>query len=40
MFVGIGLGMFLLPPVPGVPVYISGGIIVTSSFMKVPTASY
>ena len=29
IFVGIGLTMFLLPPVPGVPVYLAGGIILT-----------
>jgi hypothetical protein len=35
LFIIIGVVMFLLPPVPGVPVYISGGIIVTASAMKV-----
>ena len=29
IFVAIGLTMFLLPPVPGVPVYVTGGIILT-----------
>ena len=27
VFYGVGLFMFLLPPVPGLPVYLSGGII-------------
>ena len=31
IFVAIGLLMFLLPPVPGLPVYISGGIIITKA---------
>lgn len=35
LFVIIGLLMFLLPPVPGVPVYVSGGIIITNSAWKV-----
>lgn len=30
-YVGVGLVMFLLPPVPGVPVYLTGGIILTGS---------
>ena len=29
IFVAIGLTMFLLPPIPGVPVYVTGGIILT-----------
>ena len=28
IFYAVGLFMFLLPPVPGVPVYFAGGIIV------------
>ena len=28
IFVGIGAVMFLLPPVPGVPVYMFGGVVV------------
>ena len=31
IFYCIGLAMFLLPPVPGVPVYLSGGVILTSA---------
>jgi len=31
IFFAVGLGMFLLPPVPGVPVYLTGGIILTSA---------
>ena len=31
IFFGIGLTMFLLPPVPGVPVYFAGGIILTEA---------
>ena len=31
IFFGIGLTMFLLPPVPGVPVYFAGGIILTKA---------
>jgi hypothetical protein len=31
IFVAVGLAMFLLPPVPGVPVYISSGIIITKA---------
>ena len=31
IFVGIGLVMFLLPPVPGVPVYLAGGVILTNA---------
>eukprot|EP01062_Namystynia_karyoxenos_P080106 TRINITY_DN8575_c0_g1_i1.p1 TRINITY_DN8575_c0_g1~~TRINITY_DN8575_c0_g1_i1.p1 ORF type:complete len:1164 (+),score=185.84 TRINITY_DN8575_c0_g1_i1:112-3603(+) len=27
IFVAVGLGMFLLPPVPGIPVYLTGGIL-------------
>ena len=31
VFVGVGMLMFLLPPVPGVPVYISGGVILVNA---------
>ena len=31
IFFFIGLGMFLLPPVPGVPVYFTGGVILVKS---------
>jgi hypothetical protein len=31
---GVGLIMFLLPPVPGVPVYLTGGIILTAASEK------
>eukprot|EP00493_Phyllostaurus_siculus_P023729 UN24065 len=31
IFMVIGLTMFLLPPVPGVPVYLTGGIIIPSA---------
>lgn len=31
IFVLVGLGMFLAPPIPGVPVYISGGIILVAN---------
>jgi hypothetical protein len=34
IFVFIGLFMFLLPPVPGVPVYLAGGVIVTDAAQK------
>jgi hypothetical protein len=34
LFVVIGFGMFMLPPVPGVPVYVSGGIILCSAGMR------
>eukprot|EP00756_Hemistasia_phaeocysticola_P000860 Hpha_TRINITY_DN10624_c0_g1::TRINITY_DN10624_c0_g1_i1::g.156586::m.156586 len=27
IFLAVGLGMFLLPPVPGIPVYLTGGIL-------------
>lgn len=30
-FVAVGITMFLLPPVPGVPVYVAGGVILVSS---------
>ena len=30
LFFGIGVTMFLLPPVPGVPVYLAGGVIVVN----------
>jgi hypothetical protein len=33
IFVVVGLVMFLLPPVPGVPVYISCGVIITKNAM-------
>ena len=32
IFIGIGLTMFLLPPVPGVPVYLAGGVILTNAY--------
>lgn len=35
IFVFVGLMMFLLPPVPGVPVYLTGGIILTQASEKV-----
>jgi hypothetical protein len=31
IFVAIGIVMFLLPPVPGVPVYLAGGITLTTA---------
>ena len=31
IFWGVGLVMFLLPPVPGVPVYLAGGVILVHS---------
>eukprot|EP00052_Salpingoeca_macrocollata_P027177 m.256890 g.256890 ORF g.256890 m.256890 type:complete len:808 (-) comp22704_c1_seq6:126-2549(-) len=31
VFIGVGLVMFLLPPVPGVPVYLAGGIILVKA---------
>ncbi|KAK3282646.1 hypothetical protein CYMTET_9626 [Cymbomonas tetramitiformis] len=31
IFVFVGLTMFLLPPVPGVPVYLTGGIVMTQA---------
>eukprot|EP00937_MAST-01D_sp_MAST-1D-sp2_P000257 g257.t1 len=31
VFFGVGLVMFLLPPVPGVPVYLAGGVILTNA---------
>jgi hypothetical protein len=34
IFYCIGLGMFLLPPVPGVPVYMAGGVILVSAGYK------
>lgn len=34
IFVCVGLVMFLLPPVPGVPVYVAGGVILTNASMK------
>lgn len=34
IFVGVGLLMFLLPPVPGVPVYLAAGIVLVSAGMK------
>ena len=33
-FFAVGLCMFLLPPVPGVPVYIMGGILLGSRFSR------
>jgi hypothetical protein len=32
--------MFLLPPVPGVPVYLAGGIIIVNACWKVHTSFY
>ena len=29
IYIGVGLCMFLLPPVPGVPVYLTGGILLS-----------
>jgi len=34
IFFAIGLTMFLLPPVPGVPVYLAGGVILTNALQK------
>jgi hypothetical protein len=34
IFVAVGLVMFLLPPVPGVPVYLAGGICLTNAAWK------
>jgi hypothetical protein len=34
VFVMVGLVMFLLPPVPGVPVYLAGGVIIVKSAMQ------
>jgi hypothetical protein len=34
IFFAIGLIMFLLPPVPGVPVYLAGGVILTNALQK------
>ena len=34
IFAAVGTGMFLLPPVPGVPVYLAGGVLLTSSAMR------
>jgi hypothetical protein len=34
IFMFVGLTMFLLPPVPGVPVYISGGVILCPAAMR------
>ena len=34
IFFGVGLFMFLLPPVPGVPVYLSGGVILVQAGMN------
>ena len=34
IYVGVGLSMFLLPPVPGIPVYLTGGIILTKAAEK------
>ena len=34
IFFCIGLTMFLLPPVPGVPVYLAGGVILTNALQK------
>ena len=34
IFYSVGLFMFLLPPVPGVPVYVLGGVVMVNSFVK------
>jgi len=34
IFYGTGLFMFLLPPVPGVPVYVLGGVVLVQSFKR------
>lgn len=34
IFYGTGLFMFLLPPVPGVPVYVLGGVVLVNSFKR------
>mmetsp|Transcript_10840 Transcript_10840/g.12505 ORF Transcript_10840/g.12505 Transcript_10840/m.12505 type:complete len:875 (+) Transcript_10840:413-3037(+) len=31
IFIFVGLGMFMLPPVPGLPVYLAGGIVLASN---------
>eukprot|EP00916_Digyalum_oweni_P016855 GHVL01027664.1.p1 GENE.GHVL01027664.1~~GHVL01027664.1.p1 ORF type:complete len:792 (+),score=116.07 GHVL01027664.1:53-2428(+) len=31
IFIAVGICMFLLPPVPGVPVYLAGGIVITAA---------
>lgn len=33
-FVALGVGMFLLPPVPGPPVYLTGGVLVVGSLQE------
>ena len=30
IFVGVGMTMFLLPPVPGMPIYLTGGILLVA----------
>ena len=32
---GVGLFLFLLPPVPGVPIYLTGGIILVAAVRDV-----
>jgi len=34
IYFAVGLSMFLLPPVPGIPVYFLGGILITSRLLK------
>jgi len=34
IFYGTGLFMFLLPPVPGVPVYVLGGVVLVNAFKR------
>jgi hypothetical protein len=34
IFYLIGLGMFLLPPVPGVPVYLTGGVVIVNKLIN------
>jgi hypothetical protein len=34
IFYGVGLFMFLLPPVPGVPVYVLGGVVLVNAFRR------
>ena len=34
IYIGVGLCMFLLPPVPGVPVYLTGGILLSAMAEK------
>ena len=34
IFIFVGLIMFLLPPVPGIPVYLAGGVCLTNAVWK------